>query len=66
MYNKVNHLTNNPQEAFNSSLNKIVQVKQPNPNALVIVMMNVFHDAEMKVTDLKVITNLVHCSQYLI
>ena len=57
MYNKVNHLTNNPQEAFNSSLNKIVQVKQPNPNALVIVMMNVFHDAEMKVTDLKVITN---------
>ena len=48
LYNKVTHLTNNPQEGYNSKLNKLVQTHHPNPNVLLHHVTNLLNDAEVK------------------
>ena len=48
LYNKVTHLTNNPQEGYNSKLNKLVQTHHPNPNVLLHHVSNLLIDAELK------------------
>ena len=59
-YNKVRGLTNNPQEGFNSKLNKMVQTKQPNPNVLVTHLAGCLNDSEMRVWKLKVLFIIVY------
>ena len=55
MHNKVRGLTNNPQEGFNSKLNSLIQVKQPNADILVTQTARCLNDSEMRVWKLKVL-----------
>ena len=58
MNNKVRGLTNNPQEGFNSKMNKLIQTKQPNPNVLVTHLAGCLNDSEMRFWKIKVSTHL--------
>ena len=61
LFNKTSQLTNNPQEGYNSKLNKLVQSPHPNPNVLLNHLTNLLTDAELKTSK-----TLVRSSQYYI
>ena len=53
LFNKSKSLTNNPQEGFNSKINKMIKSHGPNPNLLVIYCCNILIDSDLKAIQVK-------------